>query len=335
MLGGKDVILAYHSLSETEPSKHSDSGYVSPRQRTSLRLFEEQLQWLSQFADFVSLSDIMTPTSSNRWRVAVTFDDGYRDNIELGLPLFRRYEVPVTWFLSTRFIEERNYLPWWDLVDYMIQHVHGVVEVTLRSESPLYDLGVQEGKNQFLRDMREIFMTADQSSREALHKNLRAKCTRFAKVPQNAFADQEFIIQAASSPWISIGGHTVSHPNLAKVSPETAKHEVARGRELLQKWIGESVNWFAYPYGGEGEYNKKIKRILRESGFGGAVTTNRGYISESIDEFEMPRFMVPSWAGMVGFKAGILALNNVDWLVKKYNQSSRWLSRLLRFFNLS
>lgn len=329
MFGGKNIILAYHSLSETDPGKRSDCGYVSPRQRIPLNLFEKQLHWLSQFADFVSLSDIVTSASSDRWRVAVTFDDGYRDNIEFGLPLFRRYEVPVTWFLSTRFIEERDYLPWWDLVDYMMQHVHGRVEVTIDSTVHRYNLDEQSDSDRFRKNMREAFMTAEQSSYDAIYESLRKECARFKALPPNAFADRELVIRAASSPWISIGAHTVSHLNLASVSPKTVWHEVSTGQTQLQGWTGEPVDWFAYPYGGEVDYNKEVQSIVSESGFVGAVTTNRGYVSEGNDMLALPRFMVPSWAGMVGFKAGFLALNEVDSLIRNTGSGIDYVRRLL------
>jgi len=329
MFGGKNIILAYHSLSETETDKRGDSGYVSPRQRTPLQLFEKQLHWLSQFANFVSLSDIVTPASSDRWRVAVTFDDGYRDNVELGLPLFRRYEVPVTWFLSTQFIEERNHLPWWDLVDYIAQHARDKVEVTVEGWARSYSFSAQDERDRFRKDMQEAFRAADWSVRKALHENLRAACNQFTSLSSNAFADRELVVQAASSPWISIGGHTVSHPNLSEVAPRRLRYEVKKGRERLQEWTGEPVDWFAYPYGGESTHDETTRRVVRDAGFKGAVTTGRGYVSETSDVFALPRFMVPSWAGMPGFKAGVLALDQVNWFVQNASRTMRPLRGLL------
>jgi peptidoglycan/xylan/chitin deacetylase (PgdA/CDA1 family) len=293
-------------------------------------LFERQLQWLSQFAEFVTLDDLLETPNSNQWRVAITFDDGYRDNIELGLPIFQRYEVPVTWFICTQFVEESDYLPWWDLVEYMTEQVRGMVEMTIASEDRAYKLNSTDERDRFRKDMREAFRSADSSSREALYENLRAECSRFASLPPNAFANRTYITQAASSPWIFIGGHTASHPNLAKVGPERLEYEVRKGRKQLQEWTGEPVDWFAYPYGGKSTHNAEVRRILNKAGFRGAVTTARGYIADDPDPFELPRFMVPAWAGMIGFKAGVLGLNQADWLARKADWSIRWSRKLLR-----
>ncbi len=327
-MSGKSVILAYHSLSSSNTNRRVGSGYVSPRQRIPVSLFERQIRWLSQFVDFVSLNDIVENTTSNQWRVAVTFDDGYRDNIELGIPIFRKYELPVTWFVCNRFVRNNDYLPWWDLVDYMASQVRK--EVKLEISNNRYKLDKPKEKGQFIDDLRKAFLSADLSSREVLYENLRKKCSRFVSLPPNAFADQALVRQAASSPWISIGGHTMTHPNLASISFEQLEHEVRRGREQLQKWTGDSVDWFAYPYGGKSTYNTKVKRAVNEAGFGGAVTTTRGYVTDDSDFLELPRFMVPSWAGMAGFKAGILALNEVDWLSRKADWLIRWSRKFLR-----
>lgn len=332
LVGPKKLILAYHSLSEGGADDQGGPGYVGSRQRTPVHLFEKQLQWLSQFVDFVSLDDIVESSPSDRWLVAVTFDDGYRDNVELGLPLFRRYDVPVTWFLSTRFIEWPNCLPWWDLVEYMIRHVRGVVNVVIDDDNRSYRLSVPSERDRFQEDVRKAFLTAGRSIAEALYEELRGECRRFTSLPTNAFADRELVAQAASSRWITIGGHTISHPNLASICSERVRKEVAGGRELLRKWTDESVDWFAYPYGGRDARDEVARRIVRESGFRGAVTTTRGYVEETSDTFALPRFMVPSWAGMVGFKAGILALNQVDWIVQKADRSVDRLRGILDSF---
>jgi peptidoglycan/xylan/chitin deacetylase (PgdA/CDA1 family) len=327
----KKIILSYHSLSTCSESKKTIDGYVSPRQRIPVSLFERQLRWISKFATFVSLNDIVNSNSSE-WQVAVTFDDGYRDNAELGLPLFRRYAVPVTWFVSTRFVENPDYLPWWDLVDYMVARVRDTIEVKQDSVDRTYRFNSRKERRRFCEDMRRAFRSAELSSQEVLYESLRKECSRFVSIPPNAFADKALVSRAACSPWISVGAHTVTHPNLSKVSSSRLKYEVRRGRRLLQDWTGEAVDWFAYPYGGKSTRNAGVRRVLNKTGFRGAVTTTRGYVPNDPDLFKLPRFMVPVWAGMAGFKAGVLGLNQVEWFTRKADWSMRWLRNLLRSF---
>src|SRR5262249_43098979 len=50
----------------------------------------------------------------------VTFDDGYRDNFEVAVPILRERGVPATFFLPAAFLEAPR-LPWWDQVAYVIK----------------------------------------------------------------------------------------------------------------------------------------------------------------------------------------------------------------------
>lgn len=323
---GKDIILVYHSLAG---EKHATQGYVSPRQRISVRLFENQLKWLSQFADFVGIDELIRTRGDGQWRVAVTFDDGYRDNIEVGLPLFRRYQVPVTWFVCPRFVENRERLPWWDLVDYALYEVRGEIDINLENTSRVYNLGETEQRKTFRSDTRNVFMEGGKDEREALYASLYAACERRTSIPENGFADPGLVSQAASSPWIQVGGHTKSHVNLASVSLNTARNEISAGRKMLEEWTNETSAWFAYPYGRTHHYDEEVCQVIRECNFEGAVTTTRGYVGKRADPFELPRFVVPVWAGMTGFRAGVLALNQVDGLVKAAGSSLGWLRSLL------
>ena len=331
MIGRKNIILAYHSLSPPKEGCEDISTYVSSRQRVSASLFEKQLRWLSRFAEFVSLNEIIKSERADQWRVAVTFDDGYRDNVELGLPLFQRYEVPVTWFISTEFIENPELLPWWDLVCYIMEQTRDGVSVTIAGEEHTYRLDSSAKRDKFRRDVREIFTTRDRSTCKALYNNLRTSASQLttSSLPSNDFADRELIMQAVESSWITIGAHSVSHLNLAKIASREVWKEVAESRSRLQAWTDEPVDWFAYPYGGQNAYNDRIQNAVQEAGFKGAVTTNLDYVTDVSDLFALPRLMVPPWLGMIGFKASILALNRVNWITQKHGDKVRWLYQLL------
>jgi len=59
-----------------------------------------------------ALELLSTPVSGRY--VCVTFDDGYRDNIELGEPILRELEIPATIFLPTAMVDGRASYSWYD-----------------------------------------------------------------------------------------------------------------------------------------------------------------------------------------------------------------------------
>jgi peptidoglycan/xylan/chitin deacetylase (PgdA/CDA1 family) len=76
--------------------------------------------------------------------------------------------------------------------------------------------------------------------------------------------------QLAAHPLITIGGHTETHPKLAKLSDDKAREEIIRNKEQLEDWLGETVTHFAYPYG---NYSDRTVQLVKEVGYHTAVTT--------------------------------------------------------------
>ena len=81
-----------------------------------------------------------------------------------------------------------------------------------------------------------------------------------------------------------IGAHTISHPDLRKISIEEKRAEIAGGKKWLEGVIGKEVAMFCYP---SGKFDNDSSRIARESGFISARTTELGSI-ESGEKFKMP-----------------------------------------------
>jgi peptidoglycan/xylan/chitin deacetylase (PgdA/CDA1 family) len=68
-----------------------------------------------------------------------------------------------------------------------------------------------------------------------------------------------------------IGAHTLTHPNLKKISSEEKRREIAGGKAWLEQIIGKNVDMFCYP---SGRYDEEAAMIAKESGFRGARTTH-------------------------------------------------------------
>lgn len=68
---------------------------------------------------------------------------------------------------------------------------------------------------------------------------------------------------------VEIGAHTISHPDLTKVSLLEAEKEIKDSKTYLEDLLGHSISMFCYPYG---RYNDKIKRLVKDSGFIAART---------------------------------------------------------------
>jgi len=89
-------VLVYHSISSPPEPMEADAD-ISPER------FEQQLRWLSRWRRVVPLAETLR-VSPRRSLVSITFDDGYRDNLTVALPLLERFELPMTLFVTAGFL---------------------------------------------------------------------------------------------------------------------------------------------------------------------------------------------------------------------------------------
>jgi peptidoglycan/xylan/chitin deacetylase (PgdA/CDA1 family) len=88
---------------------------------------------------------------------------------------------------------------------------------------------------------------------------------------------------------ITIGSHTIDHPDLATLSVAQQWFEIDQGKLELESQLGHPVYDFAYPYG---DYNQTTLALVKEAGFRSAVTTTPGidqYYGGTYSEYELDR----------------------------------------------
>jgi peptidoglycan/xylan/chitin deacetylase (PgdA/CDA1 family) len=93
------VVLCYHSIHPSLPFRSADPA-----------LFRSHLEWLREFCDVIPFRDVLQEVNAPRERpaVALTFDDGYRDNYEHALPLLEEAGLPATFFVTVGLLERER-----------------------------------------------------------------------------------------------------------------------------------------------------------------------------------------------------------------------------------
>jgi peptidoglycan/xylan/chitin deacetylase (PgdA/CDA1 family) len=103
--------------------------------------------------------------------------------------------------------------------------------------------------------------------------------------------------ELAANGW-EIEGHTTNHPYLTKMDPSTVISELNPSKELLEKELGQTVNFFAYPYG---DLNANVVQALKDKGYLMAVTTERGWADVKADVWRVQRIYCYASMGMNEF----------------------------------
>jgi peptidoglycan/xylan/chitin deacetylase (PgdA/CDA1 family) len=95
-------VLVYHTISNRAEALPGDID-ITPEN------FEKQLRWLSRWRSVARLQHTLRSPFGNRL-IALTFDDGFRDNLIVALPLLEKFQLPMTLFVTPGFLDTDDYL---------------------------------------------------------------------------------------------------------------------------------------------------------------------------------------------------------------------------------
>jgi peptidoglycan/xylan/chitin deacetylase (PgdA/CDA1 family) len=98
------------------------------------------------------------------------------------------------------------------------------------------------------------------------------------------------LVELSNSPLVSIGCHTHYHQALSSIPETDAQHDLSMGKRNLEKWTGNQIDHFSYPYG---KVNHRIAKMVQSTGFKTAVTTKPGVERIGFnDPFNISRFEI-------------------------------------------
>jgi peptidoglycan/xylan/chitin deacetylase (PgdA/CDA1 family) len=304
------LILLYHRVHEPE----LDPQLLS----VSRRNFEEHLKVLRQFCT-VTLDSLLTAGPSRGFRIALTFDDGYADNLWNAKPLLEEYAVPATVFVSVgHVLSQRPY--WWDeLQDLLLQPapLPKTLSVAIGSKRRQWILGDSDAQQGGCPRNPEwnVLSTSDPSPRHAVYRELCAEIKVLPLRQQEAVLNEirsatplnadrkseacspEEIRRLREPGLIDIGAHTCTHPMLSQLPVDQQQQEISRSKELLEEIVGNPIEAFSYPYGGRSDYSQETVDCVRRSGFRLACSNFEGHVRRSNDSYQLPRYLVRNWDG--------------------------------------
>ena len=278
---GKLSILIFHRVfARTDP--------LFPGEVDAIR-FDQILSWLAQWFNVLPLSEAverMTSGTLPARAASITFDDGYADNYAVALPILQRHRMTATFFIASGFLDGGRMFN-----DSVIEAVRGFEGEQL--DLARLDLGLFETRS--LDDRRRTinallsklkYLPIDERSRKVSQL-----CDYIGVTLPDDLMMSSGQLRSLHGAGMEIGGHTRSHPILARLSDEAAREEIIAGKHHLETIIGQPLSLFAYPNGKPGQdYLASHVRMVNDAGFTAAVSTSAGAASRFSDRFQLPRF---------------------------------------------
>jgi peptidoglycan/xylan/chitin deacetylase (PgdA/CDA1 family) len=290
-LAGGALILGYHRVTDT-----ADDGYeicVSPKH------FAEQMDALRKYANIISVHQLvqyLKEGSIPARSVAVTFDDGYADNLYQAKPILENFNVPATIFVCTGFAGREF---WWDELQRLVlsstADLRGL-RLDIGSSKRTQPIVSQEAgtastdrhRKVVSQSLYRILLPLDISERNEAMAAIR----KWSGIPMNETVAQRSmnhaeLMQMSACKLIEIGSHTRGHAMLPKLSAQRQVEEIVYGRRDLENIIGKPVTGFSYP---NGQATSEAKRILQEQEFSYACTSLQDAVRPGHDRLELTRF---------------------------------------------
>lgn len=306
------LVLTYHRVVEvnTDPQLLC----VTPSH------FSEQLSVLRQHYRVVPLQTLVRRLRSGKevdGMVALTFDDGYFDNLEIAKPLLERHEIPSTVFIASKYIDAKHGF-WWDELESLLLgaepipqrlrlNVHGrryewdfgkdcLIEAQQTGDHQQWQVtagGSPTRRHIVYQSLHTLLYDLPPDERNAVLDKLRQWAGRRsgARATHRTLTAEELRVLAASD-LIEIGAHTATHPALSMLSKPAQESEILGGKQQLEELIGRPATNFAYPYGSLTSFDDRSVAVVKAAGFESAVTTFANSIKPDANPYALPRVLV-------------------------------------------
>lgn len=234
-----------------------------------------------------------------RRAVALTFDDGYRDQLDVAVPLLRHLDLPATFFLVPGLLS-RTTDPWWETVSW------AVTDATVDSitwEGRTLTIREPAERSQALAVIAESLKRRDASSREAALAELVERLRVVGARPgQEAFLDWAGAAEIVRAGF-HIGSHTSTHVILGEERLDRQRAELADSRRALQEGLGVDVSILAYPNGTPADYGPETVEAAAEAGYTHALTTQEGWNERDVPRYELRRVVMYPERGLLDLAA--------------------------------
>jgi peptidoglycan/xylan/chitin deacetylase (PgdA/CDA1 family) len=282
------AILRYHAI--CGPEGHA---YASPEICVSPASFEHHVCYLTEHYRVLPLPEVVALLAAGRSlpanTVVLTFDDGYADNFEAARTL-ERHGATGTFYLTAGCLDAG--LPFWPAeIRYLVAAIRQTPVVLTSSGDPIsIPLATDSERGAAIGQLTRLFKSRSIAVRERLREELRLAAGDFTLPRMMLTWDQ---VREMHRMGMTIGAHTVTHPNLPSAGMPDATDEIRGSRERLQGELGAPVTMFSYPNGGADRYyTPELQRVVAESGFASATTSRNGFAGLTSDLYALERLQV-------------------------------------------
>ena len=281
-------VLRYHSI--CGPEGHN---YADPSICISPSAFERHVRYLASNYRVLPLPEAVAALRAHKSlpanAVAVTFDDGYADNL-WAARLLAQYGLTGTFFLTAGCIGGE--WPFWPAeVRLLISAIPNPnLRLTLEGTTLELPLRGPQDRETAIHRVTRLFKSHPIPVRERLREEVRAQAG-IARVPSVMLTWEDAVEMHRLG--MTIGAHTLTHANLPSAGLEDATVEIVASKERIERALDTTVTMFAYPNGGAERYfTPDLQQVVEAAGFHAAFSSRNGFARRTSDLYALERIQV-------------------------------------------
>ena len=287
------IILRYHSVTADGESPLT---YLDPGLSVPMEAFDRQMKFLRERYTPVSLGHVLEAILEGRrlppLAVAVTFDNGYRDNYICAFPVLEKYGIRATFYITAGCVNDREPLQTSRLRYYFMTTRER--SLTLDAPEPcVLDLASPESRNSSFAIAVARITSAGKRRGDEIFREVESKLRVTNLEPLRDTMMSWAQIRELSRAGMMIGAHTLTDPSLPGLLPDEAEAEIGGSKTLIEDKAQVPVLHFAYPNRrGVSHFNEPVKKMVRKAGFLSSVTSIDGPVRRDDDPFTLRRLGV-------------------------------------------
>jgi peptidoglycan/xylan/chitin deacetylase (PgdA/CDA1 family) len=285
------AILMYHGVS-------AESEFQGLRNAAQLHLpredFIAQVRVLKKHRKVIAISDMVEGLRqgddlSNT--VALTFDDGYDNNLRVAAPILADHGMPASVYLATDHIGTEHWI-WTDRIERAFDHT-SCTQLAL-DDGAVLSLASEEARRLALHATKRRLKQLSVADRDAALDRL---CNQLGVADARPYDDYRFLDWAQARQLVDagfeVGAHTVHHAILSRLPAEEAEREILQSRDAVVAGVGRCCPVFCYPNGKPEDVTPAVIDTCRRH-FAGALATTRGPARPE-DLYQLAR--IAAWGG--------------------------------------
>jgi len=286
-------ILFYHGI---------ESEIINPRiQPIHLRFesFQKQIKYLEQNFHIISIDELYNRIKNNykidSRSIVITFDDGYKNNLEIVMPFLNSKKIPFSVFISTNHIDSGKRFPTYILRVAFFENPNSIIEIPFLKKT--YDISSQILQNYGYQEVSRLIKTFPQEKADKIIEDIQNSLhlNYWQEMNDKYYSDQPMNwadVDELNKNNITIGSHCHDHSILhGNQMKSDVINQLKTSKEIIENRYG-SCQFFCYPNGLFKDISyDAYSEVKRQFSLG--LTTAMGVVLKTTNKSLIPRIIAP------------------------------------------